>query len=185
MWVFWIIVLSAVVRLVVFYGTRSREARSTPARAARTAPSPIGGQPGTNVALDGLGEFLTALREGSVELEASVVANPPIALKQGESLAVVCYEVILREARTVQQGVHGGPRLRTAKNLSFNLGGLGRTLGASAEALVRTTPKVRGDSANRTGGGCDGRLPQRGCRHHVPSRRPSTGTWRPIVCIPG
>ena len=58
-----------------------------------------------------------------MEFDASVVANPPIALKQGESLAVVCYEVILREARTVQQGVYGGPRLRMAKNLSFNLGG--------------------------------------------------------------
>jgi len=122
-WVLWIIVLSVVVGLMVFYSNRSREAPSAPARAARAALPPIGGQAGTNVALDELGAFVTALREGSVEFDASVVANPPIALKNGESLAVVCYEVILREARSMQQGVYGGPRLRMAKNLSFNLGG--------------------------------------------------------------
>ena len=35
----------------------------------------------------------------------------------------MCPDVDMREPRTVTQGVYGGPRIRIAENLSFNLGG--------------------------------------------------------------
>ncbi len=58
---------------------------------------------------DSLRQFLDALREGSIPFDTSVLAKSPIALKGGENLAFVCYEVVLKEARAVQQGVLGRP----------------------------------------------------------------------------
>jgi len=55
-----------------------------------------------------LRRFLDALREGSIPFDTSVLVRSPLALRSGESLAFVCYEVVLREARTVSQGLHGG-----------------------------------------------------------------------------
>ena len=55
-----------------------------------------------------LRQFLDALREGSIPFDTSVLVRSPIALRSGETLAFVCYEVVLREARSVAQGLHGG-----------------------------------------------------------------------------
>ena len=55
-----------------------------------------------------LRQFLDALREGSIPFDTSVLVRSPITLRSGETLAFVCYEVVLREARTVSQGLHGG-----------------------------------------------------------------------------
>ncbi len=46
----------------------------------------------------------------------------PVALKRGELVSGLCRDVTVREPRRVTQGVYGGPRMRLAKNLSFNLG---------------------------------------------------------------
>jgi len=55
-----------------------------------------------------LRQFLDALREGSIPFDTSVLVRSPIALRSGETLAFVCYEVVLREARSVAQGLYGG-----------------------------------------------------------------------------
>jgi len=72
MWVLRIIVPSPAAGLMISFGNRRREARPTPARAAL---SPIGGQPGTNAPSSGLGDFLTALREGSADFSSSLPAK--------------------------------------------------------------------------------------------------------------
>jgi len=51
-----------------------------------------------------LRQFLDALREGSIPFDTSVLAKSPIALRSGENLAFVCYEVILKEPHTVDKG---------------------------------------------------------------------------------
>jgi hypothetical protein len=51
-----------------------------------------------------LRRFLDALREGSIPFDMSVLAKSPIALRSGENLAFVCYEVILKEPHTVDKG---------------------------------------------------------------------------------
>ena len=55
-------------------------------------------------------------------MDVGVVGSPPLALKNGERLALVCYDVVLREPRSVRQGVYGGPRVRVSQNVSFNAG---------------------------------------------------------------
>jgi hypothetical protein len=51
-----------------------------------------------------LRQFLDALREGSIPFDTSVLAKSPIALRSGESLAFVCYEVALKEPHVVDRG---------------------------------------------------------------------------------
>ncbi|MEI6451815.1 MAG: hypothetical protein WCP98_17970 [Actinomycetes bacterium] len=65
--------------------------------------------------------FLGALRDGSTTFRLPE-GESPLALKTGEFVSVLCPDVFLREPRRVTQGVYGGPRVRLAKNLAFNLG---------------------------------------------------------------
>ena len=51
-----------------------------------------------------LRQFLDTLREGSISFDTSVLAKSPIALRSGESLAFVCYEVALMEPHVVDRG---------------------------------------------------------------------------------
>ena len=51
-----------------------------------------------------LRQFLDALREGSIPFDTSVLAKSPIALRSGESLVFVCYEVTLKEPGAVDRG---------------------------------------------------------------------------------
>src|SRR5450759_1871796 len=51
-----------------------------------------------------LRQFLDALREGSIPFDTSVLAKSPIALRSGERLAFVCYEVALKEPHDVDKG---------------------------------------------------------------------------------
>jgi len=96
------------------------EAGATAAR--RVGASPPAGQHDAQVAEADLHAFLDSMRSGVTTFKVSA-CPPPIALKRDEFVALAIPEVILREPRTVRQGVYGGPRVRLAKNLSFNFGG--------------------------------------------------------------
>jgi hypothetical protein len=89
----------------------------TTAEWARVA---AGGRSDGEVASGDLQSFLLAVRDGSTTFRLD--GESPVALKRGEFAALRCPDVVLREPRRVTQGVYGGPRLRVAKNLSFNLG---------------------------------------------------------------
>jgi len=89
----------------------------TTAEWARVA---AGGRSDGEVASADLQSFLLAVRDGSTTFRLD--GDSPVALKRGEFAALRCPDVVLREPRRVTQGVYGGPRVRVAKNLSFNLG---------------------------------------------------------------
>ncbi len=79
-----------------------------------------GGRSDGEIASADLQSFLLAVRDGSTTFRLD--GESPVALKRGEFAALRCSDVVLREPRRVTQGVYGGPRVRVAKNLSFNLG---------------------------------------------------------------
>lgn len=81
-----------------------------------------GGLSDEELAAADLQSFMSAVRDGSARFMPPDVESP-VALKKGEELVVVCSDVVLREPRTVTSGIYGGPRVRVAKGLSFNLGG--------------------------------------------------------------
>ena len=79
-----------------------------------------GGRSDGEIASADLQSFLLAVRDGSTTFRLD--GESPVALKRGEFAALRCPDVVLREPRRVTQGVYGGPRVRVAKNRSFNLG---------------------------------------------------------------
>jgi len=81
-----------------------------------------GGASDAEIASADLETFLNTVRDGSTVLTRGA-EDSPVALKRGEDFVLTCPDVVMREPRTVTQGVYGGPRIRVAKNLSFNLGG--------------------------------------------------------------
>ena len=81
-----------------------------------------GGLSDEEIAAADLEAFLGAVQEGAARF-MSPDTDSPVALKKGEELFLVCSNVVLREPRTVSSGVYGGPRIRIAKGLSFNVGG--------------------------------------------------------------
>lgn len=80
-----------------------------------------GGSSDGEIASADLESFLAALRDGSTTFRLPD-GESPVVLKRGEFAVMRCPDVVLREPRRVTQGVYGGPRVRVAKNLSFNVG---------------------------------------------------------------
>ena len=89
--------------------------------------------------------FLDALREGSIPFDTSVLAKSPIALRNGESLAFVCYEVTLKGPNTVDRG----DLVLTTQRYVFL--GEKRTLAVELSEIIGVEPYGDAVAIHRTG----------------------------------
>ena len=92
-----------------------------------------------------LRQFLDALREGSIPLDTSVLAKSPIALRSGERLAFVCYEVALKEPHAVDKG----DLVLTTQRYVFL--GQKRTIGVELSEIIGVEPYGHALAIHRAG----------------------------------